>query len=108
MPSPIAHTDPGLQPERTLLAWRRTILAMVVCSCFFLRWVPHHHLLAMAPALLCLLTASLAWVRLRRRYNAQVSGLCVEVLAAGVGVHLSLALCVTLLCAVELVTIVIW
>lgn len=91
-----------------MLAWRRTILAMVVCSCFFLRWVPHHHILAIAPALFGLLTASLAWMRLRRRYNAQVSGFCVELLPAGIGVHLWLALCVTALCGVELATLIIW
>ncbi|NKX52859.1 DUF202 domain-containing protein, partial [Arthrobacter deserti] len=36
------HTDAGLQPERTALAWTRTTLALVVASVFFLRWMPSH------------------------------------------------------------------
>lgn len=38
------HPDPGLQPERTDLAWRRTMMSLVVASGVFLRWMPHHGL----------------------------------------------------------------
>ncbi|MFJ4345483.1 DUF202 domain-containing protein [Pseudomonas sp. NPDC089401] len=105
---PEATADDGLQPERTLLAWRRTIMAMVVCSCFFLRWVPHHRWLAVAPAVLCLLAAGLAWLRLRRRYLRHVTGLQAETVASSISVNLWLALCVTALCAVELAAILAW
>lgn len=36
------HTDPGLQPERTDLAWGRTTLSLVIAAAVFLRWLPHH------------------------------------------------------------------
>ncbi|MDN4643928.1 DUF202 domain-containing protein [Arthrobacter sp. PsM3] len=36
------HGDPGLQPERTDMAWGRTTLSMAVAAAVFLRWMPHH------------------------------------------------------------------
>jgi len=83
-------------------------MGMDVCSWFFRRWVPHHRWLAVAPAVLCLLAAGAAWLRLRRRYLGHVAGLRAETIASGVTVNLLLATCVTALCAVELVAILAW
>lgn len=37
-----SHSDAGLQPERTDLAWRRTAMSLIVAAAVFLRWMPHH------------------------------------------------------------------
>jgi uncharacterized membrane protein YidH (DUF202 family) len=69
------HQDEGLQPERTLLAWGRTLLAMLVASLFFLRWMPHHGRFAGGLIALTLLGALLIWLSQRRRYQCRVEGI---------------------------------
>lgn len=39
---PPVREDPGLQPERTSLAWQRTALSFVAASLLFLRWAAQH------------------------------------------------------------------
>jgi multisubunit Na+/H+ antiporter MnhB subunit len=69
------HTDEGLQPERTLLAWGRTLLAMLVASLFFLRWMPHHGGFAGGLIGSTLLVALLIWVSQQQRYRHRVEGI---------------------------------
>lgn len=60
--------DPGLQPERTSLAWGRTTLAMVVASLLFLRWIPDYGWFPVILIGLALLTAAGVFLNQRRRY----------------------------------------
>lgn len=84
-----AHQDDGLQPERTLLAWRRTVLSLVGASVFFLRWVGHHGLFASSLVVLSLTAVLAIWFSQRRRYristlgiaNDQLPAPCAEILA---------------------------
>lgn len=64
--------DPGLQPERTELAWRRTALAIAVGSLLSLRVFPlvlptGAEGWGFAPGVLGVATAALLWIAARRR-----------------------------------------
>jgi uncharacterized membrane protein YidH (DUF202 family) len=63
-----APWDPGLQNERTGLAWQRTMLAGLVCSLLVARLlVEISVLLALVTGMTALLaTAGLGWIALRR------------------------------------------
>ena len=68
--------DPGLQPERTELAWRRTALAIAIGSLLSLRIFPlvlpaGVEAWGFVPGVLGVGTAALLWVAARRR---QVKG----------------------------------
>lgn len=69
--------DPGLQPERTELAWRRTALSLSVGSLVALRLLPV--VLGNAAWALAgvagLLAAGVLWLGSRRRYRAVVAAL---------------------------------
>lgn len=60
--------DPGLQPERTDLAWRRTVLAVAVGALVSLRLLPPVlGAWSLAVGLVGLLLAGASWVLARRR-----------------------------------------
>ncbi|MFS0893081.1 DUF202 domain-containing protein [Microbacterium sp. 179-I 3D3 NHS] len=71
--SPSALFDPGLQPERTELAWRRTALAIALGSLVSLRVFPlllpaPVQLWGLAPGLLGIVFACALWFAARRRH----------------------------------------
>ncbi|MCG2620980.1 DUF202 domain-containing protein [Arthrobacter sp. I2-34] len=76
------HHDAGLQPERTTLAWGRTMLSMVVAAAIFLRWTPHHGWFTgiLVGATLC---AALAInLTQKRRHHRAVRGIAAETVHA--------------------------
>jgi uncharacterized membrane protein YidH (DUF202 family) len=64
---PDGADDPGLQAERTELAWRRTQLSLLVVACLAMRGQDQ------AVTLLALVSAALLWLGQRRRYRRSLA-----------------------------------
>ncbi|OMH27734.1 hypothetical protein BKD30_03625 [Tersicoccus phoenicis] len=77
--------DPGLQPERTTLAWSRTLLALLVASSVGLRWLPHYGPGILALPLLTLLSAAVILATARHRHTRSVHGIHRDAVHAAVG-----------------------
>jgi putative membrane protein len=70
--TPTPPLDPGLQPERTNLAWRRTALSLLVWSLAALRILPAiFGWWAASIALVGMAFSIVAFVTARRRYSQQ-------------------------------------
>ncbi|WP_449432591.1 DUF202 domain-containing protein [Pseudomonas putida] len=63
------HADAGLQPERTCLAWGRTLLVLLVVACMCLRWMQTQGWLGALLAVFCAITALYIWMTQRPRYR---------------------------------------
>lgn len=70
-----AHADAGLQPERTWMAWRRTLLSLVAASLLCLRWVPQHGRFALVLVALALLAALAIGLGQQRRYRQSIAAI---------------------------------
>jgi len=69
------HGDPGLQPERTALAWGRTVLTLIAASAICLRWIPEQGPFVLAMFVLTIAAGSGIYFTQRRRYGRSVEGI---------------------------------
>lgn len=84
------HADPGLQPERTTLAWTRTALAMSLSSMILVRWA---WVYGPAVLLLIIVLAAMALsihLSQRHRYLEEVTGLLADSAPVSIGSVLTL------------------
>lgn len=88
--------DPGLQPERTELAWRRTVLTIAVGALVALRLLPAAlGPLGLSAAVAALILAAGLWVSARRRSSRTTEALLHHTSPPGAGLLLVLALLTT-------------
>ena len=99
------HQDPGLQPERTVMSWDRSLLAMVVAAAMFLRWYGTVGALALAPAVLCSVAALVIHWTQRHRYGRQSAGIAQERVGADAWAVVWLGALVVALSALGIVAI---
>ena len=99
------HNDPGLQPERTDLAWRRTALTLVTAACIFLRWMPHYGWFVGTLVAASLLVALGIAVTQRRRYHRAASGIGTGAVTASVRSTAAIAGSVVVLAALGIYTV---
>lgn len=72
------HNDSGLQPERTVLAWGRTMMSLFVVSAVFIRWLSYYGWWILALITLAGLAGLGIYASQRRRYRRQSSGIAAE------------------------------
>ncbi|NOJ61092.1 DUF202 domain-containing protein [Arthrobacter sp. 260] len=82
--NPTSSVDPGLQPERTSLAWGRTLLALVICGVLFIRWVPQHGDFSLTLVAACFAAALGIYLSQELRYRRSLKGISSGVLKADV------------------------
>lgn len=72
----MAFFDDGLQPERTLLSWKRTLLLLAVAGAVGARLTfAQNGLVALVAAAFLLLAASVGYLLVNKRYAAHNSSL---------------------------------
>lgn len=103
----LRHDDPGLQPERTLLAWRRTLLTLLVVCTIFLRWIPPFGLIALLPIIFSLLACLLIQIALNARYRKSARGMQQERIPAPLREVVVLGATVMVLSAVGIFAVVV-
>lgn len=106
MSHPHTHpNDPGLQPERTTLAWNRTLMAFVIVAAFFLRWGNQQGVVVVGLFAAALAVALTIWATQRTRYSQSVRAMRQPQGSPKVGPAVALGAAVVLLGAAGLVVI---
>lgn len=77
-PSVRTHEDPGLQPERTVLSWGRTMLALCTAAAIYLKWLPAHGAFVLSLFAVALCLAGGIYVTQRIRYRRESMGIAGE------------------------------
>lgn len=97
------HRDPGLQPERTSLAWTRTVVSMLLIGAVMLRWARvYGGAVLVVAGLLCVLAVLIVSTQ-RRRYLVGCQSISNEKATPNVGSVVALTLSALLLGAAGLV-----
>ncbi|MFI7579781.1 DUF202 domain-containing protein [Kocuria kalidii] len=86
-----AHEDSGLQPERTILAWGRTVLALITAAAICLRWITHHGVFVLTLFAVAVATGAAIYLSQRARYARSSRGITDEKIAADARSVLGLA-----------------
>lgn len=87
------HNDPGLQPERTALAWNRTIIALALVSMIWLRWSHAFGTAVLAMTTSMLIAVAALYLTQRARYRRAATGLAADRVRADIRGVLALTAC---------------
>lgn len=99
------HGDPGLQPERTDLAWGRTTLSMLVAAAIFLRWLPHHGWFVGTLVAAAVVTALAINLTRKRRFHRAIHGIQQESMPPDIASTAAVAVSVVILAVLGIYTV---
>ncbi|MDQ0864510.1 DUF202 domain-containing protein [Arthrobacter globiformis] len=99
------HGDPGLQPERTDMAWGRTTLSLTVAAAIFLRWMPDHGWFTATLVAAAIVTALAINLTRKRRFHRAINGIKGEAITADVASTAAVAASVIILAALGICTV---